>query len=56
MLHDLGYHNVIGINDRESQITQTLSAKGIHIIIGHGQYEVQPDDFVIYSDIPAIYD
>ncbi|USN56488.1 MAG: hypothetical protein H6766_05600 [Candidatus Peribacteria bacterium] len=56
ILHDLGYQNIVGINDHESQITQTLSDKGIDIIIGHGNYEVQPDDFVIYSDIQAIYD
>jgi UDP-N-acetylmuramate-alanine ligase len=28
----------------------------VQIIIGHGQYEVQEDDFVIYVDVPSIID
>jgi UDP-N-acetylmuramate-alanine ligase len=33
-----------------------IKVKGVKTFIGHGKYTVQKDDFVIYSDIPAIVD
>ncbi len=56
ILHDIGYQNVIGINDCDNQITKVLSDRGLDIIVGHGKYEVQEQDFVIYADVPAIYE
>lgn len=50
LLSDLWYTNIIGIDANKSQITQSLEAAGIHMIIWHGDYQVQPGDVVIYSD------
>ncbi|MBP7885011.1 hypothetical protein KAZ93_02460 [Patescibacteria group bacterium] len=54
LLDQLGYKNLIAINDVENQLTQRLHDRNIKVIIGHGVYTVQKDDFVIYSDVPAI--
>ena len=56
ILSDLWYKNIVWINNIPNQITQKLSQRGIDVIIGHGTYEVQVDDVVIYSDIQAIKD
>lgn len=50
LLYDLGYANLLAIDSAESQQTQALAKKGIPLIIGHGQYQIQPDDLVIYSE------
>lgn len=54
LLHQLGYRNIVAINNVENQITRLLADRGINVIIGHGKYEVQHEDQVIYSDVPAI--
>ena len=54
MLFDLWYHNIVAIDAVESSLMTKIKEKGIKTYIGHGKYTVQKDDFVIYSDIPAI--
>lgn len=49
ILHDLWYTNIVAIDACESELTNTLKAKGIKTIIGHGKYEIHKDDTVIYS-------
>lgn len=48
ILRDLGFHNLIGIDEQDSQITQQLKAKWIQIF-KHWKYKVKSDDAVIYS-------
>lgn len=48
ILWDLWFHNLIGIDEQDSQITQQLSAKWIQIF-KHWKYQVKSDDAVIYS-------
>lgn len=48
ILHEIGYKNLIGIDDHESQITNQLKSKWIKIY-SHWQYQIQPDDAIIYS-------
>ena len=50
ILHDLWYTNLVCINESQNQLTDKLKAKGMKIIIGHGQYEPKIDDAVIYSE------
>lgn len=50
ILDELWYTNLLAIDGYESQITQALREKGIPLIIGHGKYELKPDDIVIYSE------
>lgn len=54
MLFDLWYHNIVAIDAVESFLMKKIKDKGIKTYIGHGKYMIQKDDFVIYSDIPAI--
>ena len=56
MLFDLGYKNIICINNIQTDLTDHLKAHGLKVIIGHGNYIVDIKDFVIYSDIQAIID
>jgi len=49
LLLDLGYTNLIGIDSTQSELTDTLQAKGMQIIIGHGSYQGNSRDIVIYS-------
>lgn len=56
MLFDLWYHNIVAIDAVESLLMTKIKVKGVKTFIGHGKYTVQKDDFVIYSDIPAIVD
>ena len=48
ILRELGYRNLIGINAERSQITQQLEQQGIKVF-SHGEYQVKPQDIVIYS-------
>ena len=48
ILWDLWFHNLIWIDEQESQITQQLSAKWIQIF-KHWKYEIKPEDAIIYS-------
>lgn len=48
ILRDLGFHNLIWIDEQESQITQQLSQKWIQIF-KHWKYQIKADDAVIYS-------
>lgn len=50
LLSDLWYTNIIGIDSSQSQITDNLEKAGVKMIFGHGTYEVQAGDVVIYSD------
>lgn len=50
LLTKLGYNNIIGIDNTPGQISQQLESVGVHMIYGHGTYEVQHDDIIIYSD------
>ncbi len=50
LLSDLWYTNIIGIDNSQSQITAWLEKVGVQMIFGHGTYEVQAGDVVIYSD------
>lgn len=54
LLDQLGYTNLVAINDVDNQLTARLHDRNIKVIIGHGRYQIQKDDFVIYSDVPAI--
>ena len=56
MLYVLGYRDIVCINNVENDLTDRLKVHGLNVIIGHGNYEVDFHDFVIYSDIPAIVD
>lgn len=56
MLFDLWYHNIVAIDAVESLLMTKIKEKWIKTFIWHGKYAVQKDDFVIYSDIPAIVD
>ena len=48
ILWDLWFHNLIWIDEQESQITQQLSSKWVQIF-KHWKYQVKSDDTVIYS-------
>ena len=48
ILRDLWFHNLIWVDEQESQITQQLSSKWVQIF-KHWKYQVKPDDAVIYS-------
>ncbi len=53
MLHDLWYTNIVCIDAAQSELTDKLKAKWLHVIIGHGKYKVQLGDVVIYSEAVA---
>ena len=48
ILWDLGFHNLIWIDEQNSQITQQLANKWVQIF-KHWKYQVKSDDVVIYS-------
>lgn len=48
ILWDLGFYNLIWIDEQESQITQQLQERWVQIF-KHWKYQVKPDDAVIYS-------
>ena len=48
ILWDLWFHNLIWIDEQESQITKQLSNKWVQIL-KHWKYQVKSDDVVIYS-------
>lgn len=48
ILRDLWFHNLIGIDEQDSQITQQLKEKWVQIF-KHWKYQVKTDDAVIYS-------
>ncbi|MFA5747737.1 MAG: cyanophycin synthetase [Candidatus Absconditabacterales bacterium] len=50
LLYDLGFQNLICIDGVQSQLTDKLKEKGLKVIIGHGNYKVQQDDKIIYSE------
>jgi len=50
MFLDLGYSNIVGIDSDRSQLTDALTSRGVDIIYGHRQYDVQQGDCVIYSE------
>ena len=50
ILHELGFKNIICIDNTQSQLTDKLAAKGLKVIIGHGIYEPKIDDVIIYSE------
>lgn len=56
MLADIGYTNIVCIDQKKTDLTDRLERHGLKVVIGHGKYEVQPQDVVIYSDIQAIVD
>jgi len=56
MLFDIGYKNIVCINNTQTDLTNRLENHGLKMIIGHGNYTVDIKDFVIYSDIQAIID
>lgn len=56
MLFNIGYKNIICINNIQTDLTNRLTHHGLKVIIGHGNYTVDIKDFVIYSDIQAIID
>lgn len=56
MLFDIGYKNIICINNIQTDLTNRLVDHGLKVIIWHGNYTVDIKDFVIYSDIQAIID
>jgi UDP-N-acetylmuramate--alanine ligase len=49
LFFSLWFRNIIGIDSQHNEITKTLSQEGVHVIIWHGIYNVQSDDFLIYS-------
>lgn len=56
MLYDLGYHNIVCINDVENDLTDKLARSWLQVVIGHGKYSVKFHDVVVYADIDAIID
>ena len=56
MLFDIGYQNIVCINNIQTDLTDHLIAHGLKVFIWHGNYTVDIKDFVIYSDIQAIID
>ena len=48
ILWDLWFHNLIWIDEQESQITQQLQQKWVKVF-KHWKYKLKPDDSVIYS-------
>ncbi|MBS8121566.1 glutamate ligase domain-containing protein [Candidatus Vampirococcus lugosii] len=50
LFFQFGYQNLICIDKYDSENTKKLVDKGIKTIIGHGKYEIQKEDIVIYSD------
>lgn len=48
ILRDLWFHNLIWIDEQDSQITKQLSDKWVQIF-KHGKYQLKSDDVVIYS-------
>ena len=53
MLNDIWYTNIVCIDGTQSQLTDKLKEKWLHVIIGHGKYKVQLWDVVIYSEAVA---
>lgn len=53
ILHDLWYTNLVCIDANQSQLTDNLKKKWIKVIIGHGKYEVNIKDAIIYSEAVA---
>jgi len=47
---EIWYNNIVWIDKSESEITENLQKNGIKVFIWHGAYQIQKDDFVIYSD------
>ncbi len=56
MLFDIGYKNIVCINNVQTDLTDRLVRHGLKVIIWHGNYTVDIKDFVVYSDIQAIID
>jgi UDP-N-acetylmuramate-alanine ligase len=56
MLFDIGYKNIVCINNIQTDLTDRLTHHGLKVIIWHGKYTIDIKDFVIYSDIQAIID
>lgn len=50
ILWDLGFHNLVAIDSAESQTLDGLKNKNISVIVGHGKYQIQQDDILIYSE------
>lgn len=53
MLADLWYTNIVCIDATQSELTDKLEEKWLHVIIGHGKYKVQLWDVIIYSEAVA---
>ncbi len=53
ILHDIWYTNIVCIDAVQSELTDKLKAKWLHVIIGHGKYKVQVGDVIIYSEATA---
>lgn len=56
LLFDIGYKNIICINNIKTDLTDRLLRHGLQVIIWHGNYAVQLHDIVVYSDIQSIID
>lgn len=50
ILRELGWQNIIAIDSNESELLGKLKSKGIKTFVGHGQYQVQAEDLLIYSE------
>ncbi len=44
-----GFKNCVGIDSTNWELTKQLQSEWLEIVIGHGNYEVNAHDFVIYS-------
>lgn len=53
ILQDIGYTDIICIDVNQSELTDKLKAKGLTVIIGHGNYQIHLGDVVIYSEATA---
>lgn len=53
ILNDLWFTNIVCIDSNQSQLTDTLKANWLKVIIGHGKYKVQMGDVIIYSEAVA---
>lgn len=49
LMYELEITNIVWIDSAESEITKRLQELWMTIFIGHNQYDMSPDDMVIYS-------
>jgi len=49
ILYELWFENIVCVDSIQSQLTDRLRSQWLRVVIWHGKYDVEIDDFVIYS-------